>query len=289
MKKLLAGLIVAGLVSSGAGIVRAGEAVPGDFVSGNEDWTSPTLGKMKWIKPGTFMMGSPATEVGRVDYETGRVDYEKQHQVTLTQGFLLMDHEVTQGEWLAVIGINPSLSNDCGSSCPVEQVSWDDTQVYIEKVSARDKVQYRLPTEAEWEYAARAGTTAMYSGTIEASSVCQYGNVLNPTTKAQFGLSGGVFPCEDGHHFMAPVKSFRPNAWGLYDMTGNANEWVQDLLWVYPGSTTDYVNNSSGSARVHRGASWGGDPSNARVAFRHAGLTDFRNGVLGFRLARTPQ
>jgi formylglycine-generating enzyme required for sulfatase activity len=175
-----------------------------------------------------------------------------------------------------------------GASLPVQNVSWDDIQVYIQKVSARDGVQYTLPTEAQWEYAARAGTATMYAGTDEAESVCQYGNVLNPTVRVKFKFFWPAFPCEDAYAALAPVRSFRPNAWGLYDMTGNVAEWVQDWFEVYSGSVSDYVNNDSGSLphRVHRGGSWNDSPSNASVTYRNGGSPDTRYYNLGFRLAR---
>ncbi len=113
------------------------------------DYASPSLGTMKWIPAGSFVMGSA---VG-----VGDGDERPAHGVTLTRGFWLMEHEVTQGEWAAVMGSNPSFFEACGANCPVEQVSWDDAVAFAAKVSARDGVSYRLPTEAEWEYAARGG------------------------------------------------------------------------------------------------------------------------------------
>ena len=278
-------LAMAGPVAGCAGRVVAPEA-PGD-VGGNgsgSDWTSPTLGTMKWIPAGTFTMGSPAGEAGRQDDET-------QHQVTLTKGFLLMEAEVTQAQWQAVMGSNPSATEYkgvslVGATLPVQNVSWEDIQTCIQKVSARDGVTYRLPTEAEWEYAARAGTARVYTGTSEAGSVCQYGNVADMTVKGKWS-GWTTFGCTDGYAGLAPVKSFRANAWGLYDMTGNVWEWVQDGYGTYPGNTSDYVGDSSVSSRMFRGGSWGDSPSFARVAYRYRVSPGERYLILGFRLARS--
>ena len=222
------------------------------------DWTSPTLGKMKWIPAGTFTMGSPASEAGRQDDET-------QHQVTLSKGFWLMEHEVTQGEWQAVMGSNPSRFTDCGSICPVENVSWDDIQVYIWKVSANDKVTYRLPTEAEWEYAARAGQNYIYAGSDDIDAVGWYVSNSGEMTH--------------------PVCQKKRNDYGLCDMSGNVLEWVQDSYALYPEKASDYVNSSSNSDPVVRSGSWVFDPSYARVADRFRFAPDYRTPIFGFRLA----
>jgi formylglycine-generating enzyme required for sulfatase activity len=146
----LGGLAAVGLIlvatfsrQSASPLTSAVGGVPG------EDWTSPSLGVMKWIPAGTFTMGSP--------YGVGEDDEHPQHTVRLSRGFWMMEHEVTQGEWEAVMGSNPSNFSTCGPTCPVEQVSWDDAVSFAKKVSTRDGLEYRLPTEAEWEYAARGG------------------------------------------------------------------------------------------------------------------------------------
>jgi formylglycine-generating enzyme required for sulfatase activity len=113
--------------------------------------------KFVYINPGSFMMGSPLKE-------SGRDDDERQHRVTLTEGFYLQTTEVTQGQWQRVMGNDPSKFENCGSDCPVEQVSWNDVQMFIQKLNRMEKtVKYRLPNEAEWEYAARAGTNTAFS------------------------------------------------------------------------------------------------------------------------------
>ncbi len=227
-------------------------------------WESPTLGTMKWIPPGTFTMGSPETEAGRFFDEP-------QHSVTLSNGFLLMEHEVTQGEWQAVMGSNPSNFTACGATCPVEQVSWDDAVAFAQKASERDGVEYTLPTEAQWEYAARGGRTTgwetLYSGSDEATSVGWIDDNSENTTHAVCGLSR--------------------NGYGLCDMTGNVWEWTLDGYGDYAGSATDPTGASAGSYRVNRGGSWDYSAQDARVAFRGRSDPTLRNLNLGFRLSRT--
>jgi formylglycine-generating enzyme required for sulfatase activity len=222
------------------------------------DWTSPTVGLMKWIPPGTFTMGS-AEGVGDSDQHPA-------HEVTLTRGYWLMEHEVTQGEWASVMGSNPSYFSRCGSSCPVEQVSWDDAQAFIKKVSARDGVRYRLPTEAEWEYAARGGQSYTYAGGNE---------------------PGGVAWTEENSGTTHPGCRKARNGYGLCDMSGNVREWVSDWNGAYPsGGVTDPGGVSAGSFRVIRGGSWSDSPAYARVAYRGRITPVIRWNILGLRLAR---
>ena len=154
------------------------------------------------IEPGTFEMGDPGA----------------QHTVTITQPFYLSKYEVTQGQWQAVMGGNPSRFSDCGPNCPVEQVSWEDVEGFIEELNLREGVSvYRLPTEAEWEYAARAGTQTTY----------HFGNAANRL--GQYGW----YEDNSGNR-SHPVGEKRPNVWGLYDMHGNVWEWVADWYGDYP-------------------------------------------------------
>ncbi len=277
------------------------------------DWVSPTLGVMKWIPAGTFTMGSPASEAGRGADEA-------QHSVTLTKGFHLMEHEVTQGQFEAVTGRNPATGTmvwdgkdqgACatygdvslvGASYPAICVSWSDAASYANAVSSREGLTacygadgsvvrgctgYRLPTEAEWERAARGGGSAVYAGTSEPVSVCGYGNVGNPSSKQRFGWSWNVFACEDGAAVLASVKSYRPNGYGLYDMTGNVWEWTADWHGAYGGAAVDPTGAASGSRRVLRGGSWYDDPVDARVAFRFRNDPGNRYYNLGLRLLRS--
>ena len=216
-----------------------------------------------WIKPGTFMMGSPSGEADRDSDET-------QHRVILTQGYYLQTTEVTQGQWKAVMGSNPSRFSSCGDECPVEKVSWDDVQAFISKLNAREGgAKYRLPTEAEWEHGCRAGSETPYAN----------GKSLS---------SQGWFDANSGSKTQSVARK-AANDWGLYDMHGNVWEWCQDWNADYPsGNVTDPVGPSSGSFRVIRGGSWNRHARYCRSAFRNSRSPGDRNRYLGFRLARRP-
>ena len=208
-------------------------------------------------------MGSPADERWRDD--------EVQHTVTLTQGFWLSDHEVTQSEYLSVMGITPSFFKG-DLNRPVETVSWDDAVEYCRKLTERERAEgritgqqaYRLSTEAEWEDAARAGTVGARHGELDAI--------------AWWSSNSG-----DQTH---PVKQKAPNAWGLYDMLGNVWEWCSDWYGDYPTvSVTDPTGSPSGPFRVNRGGCWHLDAGLARSAFRLGFAPGIRNFNLGFRPA----
>ncbi|MEW6267496.1 MAG: SUMF1/EgtB/PvdO family nonheme iron enzyme [Thermodesulfobacteriota bacterium] len=220
--------------------------------------------KFVLIPSGTFTMGSPSSESGRDDDET-------QHQVTISRPFYMQTTEVTQGQWRSVMGSNPSHFKNCGDDCPVESVSWNDAQEFIGRLNAKEGGnKYRLPSEAEWEYAARAGSRTAYSFGESQSELGQY---------AWYdGNSGGQ---------THPVGRKRPNAWGFYDMHGNVWEWCQDWYGVYPsGAVTDPQGPSSGSDRVHRGGSWLSYAQYCRSAFRAGLVPGDRFNLLGFRLVR---
>ena len=225
--------------------------------------------EMVRIGPGTFQMGSPPSEQGR-NLNEGPV-----HEVTIRQGFYLGKYEVTQAQWEAVMGSNPSRFSGCGD-CPVERVSWDDAQAFIRKLNEMEgENHYRLPSEAEWEYAARAGTTTRYS----------WGDDIG-RNRANCRGCGSQW---DGKE-TAPVGSFPANAWGLHDMHGNVREWVQDC-WngSYQGAPVDGSAWESGicSRRVLRGGSWLDSPRYLRSAYRYRYSTGARDYSLGFRIART--
>jgi len=217
-----------------------------------------------YIQPGRFTMGSPSNE-------SGRDNDERQHQVTLTKGFYMQTTEVTQGQWQRVMGSNPSWFKNCGDDCPVEEVSWNDAQDFIRRLNQREGTdKYRLPTEAEWEYAARAGSTTRFCFGNDNGQLGQY---------AWYDNNSGSKP-----HSVAQKK---PNAWGLYDMHGNVWEWVQDWYGNYPsGSVTDPTGPSSGSSRVFRGGSWNAGAGDCRSAYRYRSTPGGRSNYLGFRLAR---
>jgi formylglycine-generating enzyme required for sulfatase activity len=196
-----------------------------------------------YINPGTFMMGSPSSE-------PGRGSDERQHRVTLTKGFYMQTTEVTQGEWKAVMGNNPSYFKNCGDDCPVEVVSWDDVQAFIQKLNRKEGVnRYRLPTEAEWEYAARAGsTTAFANGEISRPAELECNDDWNLDAMGWYCGNSWRKPYtyteQTAPNFSRklprPVAQKQPNAWGLHDMHGNVHEWCQDRHAPYPsGSVID--------------------------------------------------
>ena len=214
--------------------------------------------EMIYVAPGSFMMGSPESE-------DGRYDDEKQHRVTLTKGFWLGKYEVTQAQWKSVMGDNPS--DNKGDDLPVENVSWEDCQKFIRKVNASLNCGARLPTEAEWEYACRAGTSGPYAGG-SLDSMGWYGD--NSVKKH-------------------PVGQKSPNAWGFYDMHGNVWEWCNDWYGEYPsGSVTDPHGASSVAYRVYRGGDWDDGARNCRSAIRFRSSPGDRYGNLGFRVALAP-
>jgi len=278
--------------------------------------------RLRWIWPGRFLMGSPATENGRFDDET-------QHEVILTRGYWLAETACTQGLWRAVMGENPSYSK--GPQRPVEQVSWEDVQGFLGRLNAEvqhpdvgrasgpgiglgsappgrvaderpfaivsgadqarsgaavgegrvglkpdlhpdlnpdpQPMQFRLPTEAEWEFACRAGTETAYS----------FGDAFDP----KLANSGDR---------TVDVRSLPPSPWGLYEMHGNVYEWCQDWFGDYPaGPVVDPGGPTAGVRRVLRGGSWLSGARGLRSAYRSGGAPGDRGGDIGFRLALGPE
>ena len=234
-----------------------------------------SLGQTFILLPaGTFTMGSPSSEPGSDDGE------RPQHQVTLTQSFYMQQTEVTQAQWEAVMGSNPSGFSGC-ATCPVEQVSWDDAQDYIVQMNLRGEGTYDLPTEAQWEYAYRAGsTTAFYNGAIT-----ETGSGYDPNLDA---IGWYTYNSDSETH---PVAQKTPNAWGLYDMSGNVWEWCQDWFsesYYDSSPPTDPAGPSSGSYRVIRGGSWYFGSQGCRAANRDAVSPGNRVNDIGFRLVLSP-
>ena len=227
-----------------------------------KSWMNSLGMEFVWIPAGNFLMGSPMDEE---DHSY----IERQHEVRISAGYWMKKHEVTQGEWVVVMGTNPSYFSDCGPRCPVEEVSWDDTQEFIRRLNSRESGSgnvYRLPTEAEWEYAARAGTPG-----------ARYGEI--GTISWYLANSGGS---------THPVGQKRPNAWGLHDMLGNVWEFVGDWFDGYPsGPVTDPGGPESGSIRVYRGGSYLFPARFVRSAYRNYGSLSTRRYDIGFRLIRT--
>jgi formylglycine-generating enzyme required for sulfatase activity len=240
-----------------------------------EDFTiTNTIGmKFVFIKPGTFMMGSPTDEPGRGSNET-------QHQVTLTKGYYMQTTEVTQGQWKAIMNKNPSNFSSCGNNCPVEEVSWNEVQGFITVLNQKEKTDvYRLPTEAEWEYAVRAGTSTPFA----------FGNCLS-TNDANYEGDYPLTGCSKGIYRKKTIAvgSLKANAWGLYDMHGNVWEWCQDWYGSYPtNSLTDPGGPSSGSNRVLRGGNWRFYAQHCRSAARNSFSPGTRGSTIGLRLSRT--
>ncbi|MBO7108112.1 MAG: formylglycine-generating enzyme family protein, partial [Verrucomicrobia bacterium] len=240
---------------------------------------------MIWIEPGTFMMGSPTDELGRYDDET-------QHQVILTQGYWLGKYEVTQAQYEAVMGTNPS--DFKGADLPVEQVSWNDAVKFCEWLTAQERAagrlpegyEYTLPTEAQWEYACRAGTTTAFNIGTNIPTMLQREDRPCPNLDplAWYYYNSGEY---DGEPF--PVGQKQPNAWGLYDMHGNVFEWCLDRSGAYPASSvTDPKGSATGSGRVMRGGSWYDSASYCRSALRYYFNPDGSGSVIGFRVALAP-
>ena len=231
-----------------------------------DKYTIPDLDlTMIWVEPGTFMMGSPETEKGRTGNET-------QHKVTLTHGFYLGKYELSQAQWEKVMESDPSRFK--GTDRPVENVSWNDAVAFCKKLTEMEKkvgrvpkgMAYQLPTEAQWEYACRAGTTTKYSwGDSINSSNANYDENLDETT---------------------PVGKYPANPWGFHDMHGNVWEWCFDRYGTYPTElVTDSLDASSGLTRVTRGGSLRHAGSLLRSAKRRTDAPRSRIDVLGFRVS----
>ena len=232
--------------------------------------------KMIKIKAGTFNMGSPHAE-------KGRYNDEKQHQVTLTKDYWLGKFEVTQAQWQAVMGYNPS--NFKGDTRPVEKVSWNDAKEFCNKLNEKyagklpEGYKFDLPTEAQWEYACRAGTTtALNNGK----------NLTDEKYNCKNLAEVAWYYYRDKENQTHPAGLKHPNALGLYDMHGNVWEWCRDWHAGYEGDSTDPVGPSSGSNRVIRGGSWSDYARNCRSAYRYNYGPGSRYNALGFRLALVP-
>ena len=221
------------------------------------------------ISAGSFMMGSPDDEKDRGSNEG------PQHRVTITQDFHMGQSEVTQAQWEAVMGSNPAKNYGVGNDYPVYDVSWNDCQEFINKLNELGQGTFRLPTEAEWEYACRAGTTTrFYWGDDPSySEIGKYAWYRDNSGSKTHGVGQKI-----------------PNQWGLYDMSGNLWEWCQD--WYsdsYPNfDQVDPTGPLSGSSRVLRGGSWYSGTWNLQSAYRHWDPPSDWFDSIGFRVVRTP-
>jgi len=259
-----------------------------------------------------FIQGSSQNESARrLDEinDAGRRFDEIRHRVILTRNFEIQTTEVTQGQFLNLMGYNPSHFFSCGGDCPVENVSWHEAAAYCNKLSSEkgfvqcyscsgikestrcstnssystpyDCLGYRLPTEAEWEYAARAGSTkATYNGDLLSGFLtCRQGNkILDPI----------AWFCGNSGAHTHPVAQKLPNSWGLFDMLGNVLEWNHDWFGTYPsGQVTDPWGSTSGSIRVLRGGSWLCYAQESRAAVRGYNSPDYHYNDIGFRPSRS--
>ena len=223
------------------------------------------------IPPGKFIMGSPASEKDRSAAEA-------QVDVTLTKAFYLGKTEVTQGQWRALMGSTPWKGQAFvreGDNYPATFVDCQDAKAFCKKLSVKERATYRLPTEAEWEYACRAGTTTPYSFGEDATQLSDYawwGAYFEGNTKSE--------------KYAHEVGRKRPNPFGLHDMHGNVYEWCEDKFADQLPGGTDPLVSSGGPAWVNRGGGWGGTAALSRSAFRRMFAPPDRNCADGFRVAR---
>ena len=226
------------------------------------------------VPPGSYLRGSPSDEAGRTSDE-------EQQKVTLTHGYYVQTTEVTQKQWKAVMGGLPLYIRTCNEDCPVERISWEDAQTFIRKLNKLEGVEYyRLPTEAEWEYAARAGSITAFAN----------GEISKPACNGDPTLSEIAWYCGNSkgypHH---PVAQKMPNSWGVYDMHGSVWEWCTDWYSSYPqGSVTDPGGPPDGKERVIRGGGLADSARSCRSANRLSLRPDIVFDYIGFRLVRSP-
>ncbi len=229
------------------------------------------------IPSGSFKMGSPQDEPNRRKKEI-------EHQVTISKAFYMQTTEVTVKQWRAVMGTRFFFKKKGTDHMPVVKVSWQDCIDFIQKLNTLNEGVYRLPTEAEWEYACRAGTTSAYAWgkTINCKDAMYGNNTLKMDVCENYVKSKGL-PVDQP----APAKSYKPNAWGLYDMGGNVWEWCQDWYGPYgKDAVVDPRGPKSGSDKVRRGGSWYGPGSRCRCANRNLSNPANRYQTTGFRLVR---
>lgn len=245
-----------GVISESCSITASFRAITtGDFI------TDPTTGMVLLkLSGGTFVMGDTFGDGFSWERPT--------HQVTVSD-FYIGKYEVTQAEWQAVMGTNPSQFTTCGANCPVESVSWNDVQTFITTLNRKSGANYRLPTEAEWEYASRSGGQSQkYSGSNDVNAVAWYVTNSGSTTH--------------------PVGQLQANGLGLYDMSGNVWEWVSDWFGTFDSTAkTNPTGPSVGATHVQRGGAFNGGAIYVRATMRNESSLDPPSSMIGFRLAAT--
>ncbi len=251
-----------------AAVLLCGGGADAQTTTESREWVEPTTGMLfVTIDPGRFVMGSPPDEIGRQAQETP-------HQVKLSCTIWFGAFEVTQKQWRLVMGENPSHFRAEGDMLPVENVTWHQAHEFLERLTKRAPGnRFRLPTEAEWEYACRAGSGTAYA----------VGAVL---TAAQANFAESPNTAAAGR--TSRVGSFAPNAWGLYDMHGNVWEWTADDYCPYAvdGAVADPVATCQSSLKVIRGGSWYFGADSARCALRYTHRPQDRGFSIGFRVVR---
>jgi formylglycine-generating enzyme required for sulfatase activity len=285
-------------------------AAPGE----EREFTNRTGMEFVRIQAGSFKMGMPPDE-------NGRFGDEDQHTVTLTTDYFLGKYPVTRGQFRQFLteartrseaerdgqggwGFNEDAGKFEGrkpqytwenpgfqqtDDHPVVNVTWNDADAFCRWLANREGRPYRLPTEAEWEYACRGGTTTRYFTGDQEGSLKGYANVADQTLKEKIGRSnpnGVYFDFDDGFAFTSPVGRFKPNPYGLHDMTGNVWQWCADRYGRYAlDDSRDPKGPTDGAHRVMRGGSWYGDPRYCRCASRGHSAQDGRGHLIGFRIA----
>ncbi|MBU0995253.1 MAG: formylglycine-generating enzyme family protein [Proteobacteria bacterium] len=273
-------------------LISAGTFLHPDESTGASSAFTNKLGiRFIYAKPGMFIMGSP-------EEESGHEWDEKQHEVNITEGFYISVTEITQGQYEKLMGVNPSAFKACGNNCPVDTVSWNDCQEFLKKLNHLENTsQYRLPTEAEWEYACRAGSQSAFTVGDVSEKNCEFSKLLDMVA----WYCGNSGKAENVIYDLKPhgVGVKKPNAWGIYDMHGNVQEWCLDQCgwrnWTgLPGVMTETYKDgavnplsSEGKNCVIRGGSWNAKIDRLRSAERTSYKPVAKKNNLGFRIVKT--